>query len=228
MFNVLSGVQSNVLQGSIGSPLGRFGSSVAIHDNVTMVGTPLLDYFTTNPGAAFFFDASSGTELSYQIGSGNERLGSSVGVADKYAIAGAWSNDMLGTDNGLAYVFQTPSEWIQTTSGNWSQGFNWSDGVAPNGPGAVAVFSSAILSNSTVTLDVDVTAHKLKFDYAVRSYTLAGPAHALTLVARQAEVPTIEVVAGVHTISTTIEGTSGLTKTGSGTLVLSGAKSIPA
>ena len=145
-------------------------------------------------------------------------------MADEFAIAGAWSSDMIVPDGGLAYVFQETNEWIKPSGGNWSEGVNWSLGVAPNGPGAVAKFGSAIVNSYTVTLDVDVTAHKLTFDNPTRSYTLAGPAHDLTLVARQSEGPSIDVISGVHTISAAIQGTTGLTKSGSGTLVLSGAK----
>ena len=60
----------------------------------------------------------------------------------------------------------------QNGSGNWSSPGNWSAAV-PQNPGDTAVFSSAITSSATVTLDQPESVGSVAFSNS-NSYTISG------------------------------------------------------
>ena len=111
--------------------------------------------------------------------------------------------------------------WALDADGNWNTAANWSGGIIAFGPGDTADFSTLNLTgNRTVTLDSARTISGLSFGDLSSSYnwTLTG-SNTLTL----GTSPNIEVVNQSATINTVIAGSSGLAKTGLGTLVLGGA-----
>jgi fibronectin-binding autotransporter adhesin len=102
-----------------------------------------------------------------------------------------------------------------TTSSNWYNGTvntNWNS-VTPDS----AIFGGAA---GTVTLGEPITVRNLTFNTG--GYTIAGGT--LTLSAPTAAV--ISNAANVATISSVLAGTAGLTKSGTGTLTLSGSNSF--
>ena len=110
--------------------------------------------------------------------------------------------------------------WALDADGNWNTAANWSGGIIAFGPGNTADFSTLNLTgNRTVTLDSDRTISGLMFGDLSSTYnwTLTGN-NKLTL----GTSPSIEVINQSATISTVIAGSSGLTKTGLGILVLGG------
>ena len=120
--------------------------------------------------------------------------------------------------------------WISTSNGNWGASENWAGGTNADGSGFTADFTTIdIPSDVTVTLDTNKTIGVLKFgDTGVGtagSWILAGD-NTLTL----AGTPTITVNAlGAGksvTISSSVAGSSGLTKTGVGTLTLNGSNTF--
>ncbi|MGA2256119.1 MAG: DNRLRE domain-containing protein [Thermoguttaceae bacterium] len=143
-----------------------------------------------------------------------------------------------------------PAAWLTATSGNWSNGANWTTGAAPDGPGQVAVLNKTTTAALTVTLDKPETVGTLEFgnsggDLAV-GYTLSGT-NALTLD-NSGSTALLTVSQGKHAISTPVtladnlnvspsagstldisgnisQGTSGLSLTlsNSGSLILSGS-----
>ncbi|MCX5653800.1 MAG: autotransporter-associated beta strand repeat-containing protein [Planctomycetota bacterium] len=131
------------------------------------------------------------------------------------------------------------SRWAVATDGQWSLGDNWAGGV-PNGVDAAASFLDTPAAPArTITVDVPLTVGILNFDNA-NAYTLVG---APTITMQATGGPAIiNVASGSHTISPpvflasntnvnvwsgtltlpgTVSGPGGLTKTGTGTLVLS-------
>ena len=64
------------------------------------------------------------------------------------------------------------SIWTTNGSGNWSSSGNWSAAV-PQNPGDTAIFSSAITSSATVTLDQPESAGSVAFSNT-NSYTISG------------------------------------------------------
>ena len=128
-------------------------------------------------------------------------------------------------------------------TGNWSEAGNWSGGV-PSLPGSSATFAAA---PGTVTLDANKTVGGLTFNNAA-AYAIVG-ANTLTLD-NTGSGAVIAVTTGAHVIQTAVafndnvtvtpaggtqltvsgnitqaSGTRSLTKTGTGTLVLSGSNS---
>jgi autotransporter-associated beta strand protein len=119
--------------------------------------------------------------------------------------------------------------WTRTTAGpfNWDDVANWSSGAGPiaDGVGSTANFTSNLTASQTVNLSVAQTIGNINFDDQPGSndLTISG-ANALTLDVTTGS-PSIFVNGGgrILTISAKVSGTDGLTKTGGGTLRLSGA-----
>jgi len=65
--------------------------------------------------------------------------------------------------------------WNVNTGGDWNVGSNWALGSSPNGPGAVANFTSAISANHTVFTDTAVTVGTINFNNT-NKYVLSGAA----------------------------------------------------
>jgi len=114
--------------------------------------------------------------------------------------------------------------WTQVASeGLWSDTDNWGGGVSANGDGNTGDFSTLdITADNTVHLDSSVTIGNLIFDDNNKSWILDNNGSAANVLTLSGTTPTIEVIRKQATISAVIDGTSGLTKSGTGTLWLSG------
>ncbi len=167
-----------------------------------------------------------------------------IGRIDEPAVFNAALSAQAIRTQYTAGVFSGTSTWKTAGDGTWGSGYaaTWTSGTV-NGaevnaaPGTfagvtdadTAIFGSAVASG-TATISLDGAApslRRLEFTTADASYVIAtGTGGSLTLAAAAATKPVIDVVTGgSHTIVTAINGTSGLEKTGLGTLVLSGSSS---
>ena len=119
------------------------------------------------------------------------------------------------------------STWNVDASGNYSVPGNWTNGV-PNSVGATAVFGPVITAPRTVTLDISPTVGEVDFNNT-NAYTIApGGANVLTLNNGVGTNAAIQDFAGSHTISAPIVmtlGTNVNVATAGTTLTLSGAVS---
>jgi len=135
-----------------------------------------------------------------------------------------------------AMVFLSPqvraasSTWNIASGGLWSATGNWASTVVASGTDATADFNSVnITSDTTVHLDSSVTLQSLIFGdtdtSSAAGWTLDNngvTSNVLTL-AGNSIITVNDLGAGKYvTIGTSISGTSGLNKAGSGKLVLSG------
>lgn len=122
--------------------------------------------------------------------------------------------------------FNANGVWNLDASGNWSDSNNWSSGAAGSGAGFTADFSTIdITADRTVTLDASRSIGTLRFGdtSGTQSWNLApSVGSVLTLDTGTGSSPSIVVSQNSATISTPLAGTAGLTKTGAGTLSLSG------
>ncbi len=122
-------------------------------------------------------------------------------------------------------VFTTSGTWIADASGNWGAASDWSGNAVASGTNQTADFSTVnITADRTVTLDSSRTIGNLKFSDAAgaNNWTIsAANGSTLSFDTGSATSPLITVTNTV-TISAPIAGTNGFTKTGPGTMILSG------
>ena len=104
--------QAAKLEATTAASGDAFGSAVAAHSNLAVVGAPTLNFFgTVDRGAVYLFrnlDAASGTVNESSIlydteGAANDNLGSAVAVWLNTAVVGAPGDD-VGTNNGQGSV----------------------------------------------------------------------------------------------------------------------------
>ena len=146
------------------------------------------------------------------------RLGVLTALLAMYAPVHAQSTTLYWDVNGTATGTGGTGTWDLSTP-YWNSA---SDGVT----GPMVAWNNASLNTAyfggtagTVTLGTPITANALTFN--TTGYTLSGGT--LTLAGT---TPTITVNSGTDTISSVIAGTAGLTKSGAGTLSLSGANTF--
>ena len=163
---------------------------------------------------------------------------------DSTSFAGFVSLTIGGTPTLIA-------KWTSTSDGNWSAGPNWdSNPTVPTVAGDTANFTTAQVTLRTVTLNGSRSVGSINFDSTVAGYAIANGSGTLTLD-NLAGGATIGVVNGSHSIgapvalssnttmtvtnagdalaiSGNVSNTAGsrtITKTGAGTLLLSGTNS---
>ena len=141
---------------------------------------------------------SSGTAYFYRVRAVNA-IGSSASSAE------ATATTPLG-DSGF---------WSSATSGNWSVAGNWQNGTVANGTGKTATIAQP--AAVTVTLDGTKTIGGLNF--ANGNHTLVGTSTLFLDVTTGS--PFIDVASGSNaTVSVPLVGTEGLSKSGTGNLVI--------
>ncbi|RQH22587.1 FG-GAP repeat protein [Okeania hirsuta] len=121
-----------------GSERDFFGGSVALRDNLALIGAPLDDDNARNSGSAYLFDTTTGSLLqkfTAPDGSDGDIFGNSVALSDNLALIGAPGDDDKGTDSGSTYLFDT-------TTGSLLQKF-----IAPDG------FSAGVFGGSLTLRD---------------------------------------------------------------------------
>ena len=204
-------------------------------------GTVLLNLYAPGTNTVF---ATAGT---YDLFKYTSLAGGSLATAFSFGTSIAGYTPTFGTSGGYVQLTLTAAgvigTWTGSASSNWGDSGNWSGGV-PSGAGDSATFTSA---PGTITLNANQTVGGITFNNA-SGYTVSG-ANTLTLDNNSAGA-TIATVAGAHDIQTSVAlndnvnvatdagtqltlsgtvsqatGTRSLTKTGTGTLVLSGSNS---
>lgn len=127
------------------------------------------------------------------------------------------ASDAFDRFNALGIV--VPNQWDVDGGGSFNVAGNWSDNIVPT---ANALFGTNLVSgDATVTIDSAISLNSVTFTNS-NFYILDGP-QALTLTG-DAQVSTT-LGGESHEIRADIAGTAGLTKTGAGSLWLTGAKS---
>ncbi len=97
------------------------GTSVDLHGDLALVGSPLADSAGSNAGVVHVFSRDSGgtwshvAALTASDAGSNDFLGASAALSSDRIVAGAHQDDDLGSDAGAAYVFERDS------GGAWHQ-----------------------------------------------------------------------------------------------------------
>jgi autotransporter-associated beta strand protein len=120
--------------------------------------------------------------------------------------------------------------WTADASANWSETNRWSGSAVASGASQTAFFNTInITANRTVTLDTSRSIGTLRFSDTTATYfnwTITNSSGStLTLNSGSATSPTIAVT-NTATIAAPVAGTNGYTKSGPGTLILSGNNSL--
>ncbi|MEO0054388.1 MAG: hypothetical protein RLZZ50_335, partial [Verrucomicrobiota bacterium] len=199
-------------------------------------------YSGTVAGAAT--DADAGDTLVYSKTSGpawlvvaaNGALSGTPTFADEgveeFVIT---ATDSAGATASAVLTITLPSvlgngTWAADAAGVWSDTAKWSSAFPANGVGYSADFSTLNISaNRTVTLDTSRTMGTLRFGdtSGAQNWTLASSGGAtLTLDPGLATSPSLVVNQNTATLSAPLAGTNGFTKSGAGTLVLSGSNGL--
>ena len=194
------------------------GTTAAVITGGTLSPTVNGDVITANTGT--FTQSSAG-------------IGISVTINLSGAAAGNYS--LTQPVPGLtAGIYNYPT-WANPVSGLWDTAGNWIASTIASGSGVTADFSQLdITSNTTVSLNSSWTIGNLIFadtnTTSAAGWVLdnnANPANTLTLAGTTPTITVSNLAAGKNvTISATVAGTSGLTKAGSGTLILSGSNTF--
>lgn len=117
-----------------------------------------------------------------------------------------------------------PNVWTQTAGGAqlWTTASNWEDGVVPSPTNTTTMdFSSVdLLADTNLVLGATRTARIWKFGDAsgTQNWTVSA-GNTMTLAGT---TPTIEVINNTTQLNNVVAGSAGLSKTGAGTLILSG------
>jgi len=132
---------------------------------------------------------------------------------------------LLALVAGTAYS-QTTYTWTQTAGGaqDWTIDANWSGSLVPSPvSGDTMDFSTVdITDNTTLTLGADRTATTWKFGDATTA-DCDWIVNSGNLMILAGTTPTINMVNRTATLNNVLDGTAGLTKSGTGTLILTGA-----
>jgi hypothetical protein len=104
----------------------RFGSSVAIDNNIVIIGSPSDDDGGTQSGSAYIFeyDGSSwqfNEKLTADNASSLDFFGTSVDIYNDQIVVGAYRGN---NHRGAAYVFELDGTWIQTQELNAGDYYN--------------------------------------------------------------------------------------------------------
>jgi hypothetical protein len=114
------------------------------------------------------------------------------------------------------------AQWNVDANGSWGVASNWSGGI-PSGPSGIANFLGKITAPRTVTLDGSRTVQSVNFDNA-NKYTIAAGTGG-TLTVGNGTSGSITVASGTHEISAGLAFAGNVTKSGPGTLIVSGPQS---
>ena len=227
---------------------GTDTSTLTISNTLSLAGTTV---FTLNRGNAQTSSRVSGISTLTQGGTLTvNNAGAALQLSDTFTLFNAatyagnfttlnlpalnsglgWSNSISA--NGSLVVVTAPLTgagiWTNDASGNWGTAANWLNGIVASGTSSNADFSTVNLTaDRTVTLDSSRNIGSLGFGDTAGSqnwFLNASGGSVLTLAVASGS-PTITVNNNTATISASLAGTVGLTKSGTGTLVLSGVNS---
>ena len=114
LFDVSSGNQTHMLQADIenfnGDQGGHFGDSVDIDGGIVAVGAWGRSIFFDHSGAAYLFDADTGSQLDFIFpddGADRDHFGVAISIDNGIVAIGSHQDDDNGFNSGSAYLYDT-------------------------------------------------------------------------------------------------------------------------
>jgi autotransporter-associated beta strand protein len=138
-----------------------------------------------------------------------------------------WNNN-LAANGSITVAAASTARWTNDASSVWSAATNWLNGNVANGTDSTADFSSIhITADRTVTLDASRSIGNLIFGNTsgAQNWSLNASGGSVLTLAVSSGAPVITVTNNSASIGLSLAGTSGLTKSGAGTLILNGVNS---
>ncbi len=108
LFSASTGIQLAKLLPTDGIVLAKFGTAIAIDQDVVAVGAPLDNSNGRRSGSAYLFDVSTGTQLVKIFpdeGAEDDWFGFSIAIDSSVVAVGALGDGNQGTSTGAAYLF---------------------------------------------------------------------------------------------------------------------------
>ena len=146
LFDVSTGNQINVLQADIenynGDLGGHFGDAVDINNGIVAVGAWSRSIFFDHSGAAYLFDAATGSQLAFIFpsdGHDRDHFGISIAIDSGIMVMGADGDDDSAFDAGSAYVYDA-------ISGDQIAKLLASDGASHDGLGSSIAIDNGLIA----------------------------------------------------------------------------------
>ena len=199
---------------------GRDGQDYSVSYSTVSAPTTFIPIANVN-----YLMGDNGTPGSGKVTLSN--LGASNVAAVRFTLntqenyGSTWAEiDVTGTPSSA--ITEQNGAWTATTDGNWTNVANWLANKPAAGADKTATFTGATGVN--VGLDASRTVGNLIFNNA--DYSINGPAGLFLATTSGSPTITVGDAGGIRlaTISASLGGSSGLAKSGNGTLILSGTQ----
>lgn len=143
LFDAATGLQIMKLLPSDGASEDNFGYSIAINNNIVVIGANRDDDDGANSGSAYIFDALTGMQIAKLLpddGASGDGFGISVAISNNIIGVGAWLDDENGLDAGVAYLFDatTGDQLFKLLPTDGAAGDRFGESVAIDG-GIIAI-----------------------------------------------------------------------------------------
>ena len=206
--NRLVGLQVDIYQGALATAADDF--------DIATAGLSLIDSLTTSTitlsnGVVNFQDTLN-------LSAANTTDDLWIRIANLPG-AGTDVGSWVGVDN-ISLITILPDAWNVDADGTWNTASNWSNGVPIST--SDTGFGNLITANRTVTLDSNVTVNSLTFSNAGDGDYYLAPQATETLTITSGQVN----VTGRHWLQAPVAGSAGLSKSGSGELILDAANTF--
>ena len=121
VFDLTSGALLHTLFNPSPAAFDQFGFDVAISGDLILVGAPLANNFAVEAGAAFVFDATTGSllhALANPDGPSVTYFGSAVDISGNAVAVGAYRNDTGASDAGSVFLYDATTGGLQRQLAN--------------------------------------------------------------------------------------------------------------
>ncbi|MBC8403687.1 MAG: FG-GAP repeat protein [Planctomycetes bacterium] len=112
LFDAGSGIELSKLTPTDGATADKFGFSLAMSNDLIIVGAPYDDDNGADSGSVYFFDSNSGLQVFKIIasdGQPGDEFGFAVALDNGLVVIGAKRDDDNGRDSGSVYIFDANS-----------------------------------------------------------------------------------------------------------------------
>jgi Ca2+-binding RTX toxin-like protein len=123
IYNTSDGSFARTITNPSANSSDYFGYSIALEDNIMVVGARYDDTSGSNSGAAYIYDVSTGARL-FTLVDPNSAIsnyfGHAVAINDQYAAVSATGDDIDAPDSGMVYVYDVATGNLVSTLHNES------------------------------------------------------------------------------------------------------------